>query len=245
MNGIELNTIFYSKGNIELAYELKKACRNISANVFNIRQFSEMVYTLNGVNISILFLDYDKMEIPQAIMDFVVNYNFNNPINIVFITENDVPGIEFDNRKFYKVNPKSIQSDLFKLEPQLKYTVAMKKPNSIDVNNLNQELTDYLISNGFSTLHKGFSYMKECIVYAVTQKGSVGSLNSEIYPYVAAKFNTIVENVERNIRNAVQQAKKINFNNSDICKLSDSTKMSNKVIIGYIVERSLANLRRA
>lgn len=240
-----MNTIFYSKGNVELAYELKKTCRNINANVYNIRQFTELIFSVNETNPSILFLDYDYMEIPEAVMDFVVNYKFNNPISIVFITDQTIPNINFDNSNFYQISAKSLQTDLYNIEAKLKYTSAFKKNNSYNFDNLHKDITDYLIANGFSTFHKGFAYIKECIVFIVTQKGSVGSLNSEVYPYVASKFNTIVENVERNIRNAVLQAKKINFNNNDICKLLESTKMSNKVIIGYIVDRSLNNLKHA
>lgn len=245
MNAIEMNTIFYSKGNVELAYTLKKACRNINANVFNVRQFTELVFTLNETNTSVLFLDYDFMEIPLAVFDFIKEYNFNNPISIVLITDKDTPEVDLEKPNYYKISPNSIQTELYKIEAELKYTAAMKKNVTVNNNQLGEEITEYLIANGFSPFHKGFAYMKECIVFAVTQKGSIGSLNSEIYPYVASKYNTVVENVERNIRNAVLQAKKINFNNNDICKLADSTKMSNKVIIGYLVEKSLNNIKRA
>lgn len=245
MNGIEMNTIFYSKGSVDLAYELKKACRNINANVFNIRQFTELVFTLNETHTSILFLDYDFMEIPQAVIEFIAEYDFQNPISIVLITDKDVNLSVNSNAKFYKISPHNIQDQLYELEDKFKFTAAQKKSGIYNLEEIGEEITDYLIMNGFSTLHKGFSYIKECILFAVTQRGSIGSLNSDIYPYVASKFNTIVENVERNIRNAVVQAKKINFNNSDICKLAESTKMSNKVIIGYIVERALNKLKRA
>ena len=245
MNSIELNTVFYSKGNVELAYELKKACRNINANVYNIKQFAELVFALNETHTSVLFLDYDYMEIPQAVMEYVVHYDFHNPVSIVLITDKDID-INFDSKSnFYKISPSNIPEQLNKLEDKLKFTAAQWKSTFRNVKEFGDEITDYMISNGFSTLHKGFAYIKECIIFAVTQKGSMGSLNSDIYPYVASKFNTIVENVERNIRNAMLQAKKINFNNNDICKLAETTKLSNKVIIGYIVERSLNKLLRA
>ena len=245
MNSIELNTVFYSKGNVELAYELKKACRNINANVYNIRQFAELVFTLNETHTSVLFLDYDCMEIPQAVMEYVIHYDFHNPVSIVLITDKDID-VNFDSKsKFYKISPNNIQDGINFLEDKLKLTAAQWKSSFRNIREFGEEITDYLILNGFSTLHKGFAYIKECIVFAVTQKGSMGSLNSEIYPYVASKFNTIVENVERNIRNAVLQAKKNDFNNNDLCKLADSTKLSNKVVIGYIVERSLNKLLRA
>lgn len=244
MNSIELNTVFYSKGNVELAYELKKACRNINANVYNIRQFAELVFTLNETHTSVLFLDYDYMDIPQAVMEYVIHYDFHNPVSIVLITDKEID-MNFDSKSnFYKISPNNILEQLEMLEDKLKFTAAQWKNSFRNIKEFGEEITDYLISNGFSTLHKGFAYIKECILFAVVQKGAMGSLNSDIYPYVASKFNTIVENVERNIRNAVQQAKKINFNNEDLCKLS-VTKLSNKVIIGYIVERSLNKLLRA
>ena len=244
MNSIELNTVFYSKGNVELAYELKKACRNINANVYNIRQFAELVFTLNETHTSVLFLDYDYMEIPQAVMEYVIHYDFHNPVSIVLITDKDID-MDFDSKSnFYKISPNNILEQLEALEDKLKFTAAQWKNSFRNINEFGEGITDYLISNGFSTLHKGFAYIKECILFAVVQKGAMGSLNSDIYPYVASKFNTIVENVERNIRNAVQQAKKINFNNNDLCKLCVN-KLSNKVIIGYIVEMSLNKLLRA
>ena len=240
-----MNTIFYSKGNVELAYELKKACRNINANVFNIRQFTELIFTVNEINPSILFLDYDFMEIPEAVLDYVTNFKFNNPISVVFITNNELADVDFEGSNFYKISPSNLQAELYNIEAKLKYTSAMKRGVNINPSQISEEITEYLISNGFSTQHKGFGFIKEAIIFIISQKGAVGSLNSEVYPYIASKFNTIVENVERNIRNAVLQAKKNNFNNNDIYKLLNYTKMSNKVVIGYIVDRALNQLKQA
>lgn len=245
MNDIEMNAIFYSKGNIELAYSLKKACRNINANVFNVIQFTELIYRLNDTSTSIVFLDYDNMEGVSSVLDFILNYNFNEYLSVVVITDKETPEIDFSKQNFYKISPLNLQNDLYFIEHKLKYTSALRRNIDCNLNELGEEVTDYLIVNGFSPQHKGFAYIKECIMFVVTQRGALGSLSSEVYPYVATKFNTVVENVERNIRNAILQAKKINFKNNDICKLTSGTRLSNKVVLGYLVDRSLNNIKKA
>ncbi len=240
MKDIEMNAIFYSKQNIELAYTLKKACRNINSNVFNVRQFTELIYRLNDNSISILFLDYNSMEVAESVLDFILHYNFEREISIVLITDDEVPEIDFTKPNFYKISPKSIQKDLYEIQNKLKYTATLRRNIDSNIHQLSEEISDYLIVNGFSPRHKGFAFIKECVLFAVNKNGTLGSLSTEVYPFIATKYNTVVENIERNIRNAVEQAKKVNFNNNDICKLTNGTKLSNKVIIGYIVDRSIS-----
>lgn len=243
MNDIEMNAVFYSKGSIELAYSLKKACREININVFNVKQFTELVYRLNDTSTSLVFLDYNSMEVGASVLDFIINYNFNDSISVVVITNDDTTEFDASIPNVYKISPNSLSTSLKSIEHKLKYTAALRRNIDVNLNKLSEELTDYLIQNGFSPRHMGFSYIKECIIFAVSQRGSLGSLNSEIYPYVATKFNTVVENVERNIRNAVQQAKKLNFKNNDIFKLTENTKTSNKVIIAYLIDKYMSTLK--
>lgn len=244
MNDIEMNAIFYSKQNIELAYTLKKVCRTINANVFNVSQFTELIYRLNDNSVSILFLDYNSMEVAESVLDFVLNYNFEREISIILITDDLVPEVDFTKSNFYRISPKNIQEDLTNIQNKLKYTTTIRRNMDTNIHKLSEDVTDYLIDNGFSPQHKGFAYIKECVLFAVSKNGKLGSLSSEVYPIIATKYNTVVENIERNIRNAVEQAKKLNFNNNDICKLNNGSKLSNKVIIGFIVDRSISLLKK-
>ena len=104
MSDIEINAIFYSKDDVQLAYTLKKACRDININVYNIRQFTDMIYRLKDCSNAVLFLDYKSLDNANVVCDFIVSYNINKCMSIVFINDEKPKSINFENQNFYFKN---------------------------------------------------------------------------------------------------------------------------------------------
>lgn len=245
MSDIEINAIFYSKDDVQLAYTLKKACREININVYNIRQFTDMIFRLKDCSNAVLFLDYNSLDNANVVCEFIVNYNINKCMSVVIISEEKPTDINFNTQNFYFIKSTNVYEDLKEIEHSLKINAVFKKNLTECKNNLCEVITEYLLENGFTPQHKGFAYIKECVLYSVNEKGALCALSSDVYPFVASKFNTTPENVERNIRNAISQASKTNFKNKDISKLLVNTKISNKVILGYLVDKSSNDIKKA
>ena len=77
---------------------------------------------------------------------------------------------------------------------------------SIDVyhNNLQISITKILHELGVPSHIKGYQYIREGITIIFEKPGVIGGITKELYPDIAAKFETTVSRVERAIRHAIE-----------------------------------------
>lgn len=66
------------------------------------------------------------------------------------------------------------------------------------------QATNLLVSLGFSTKLRGYSYLREAIL--LMSRNPLQSITKELYPSVAKQFSSTPTQVERSIRNAIQHA---------------------------------------
>lgn len=85
-------------------------------------------------------------------------------------------------------------------------------------NNIELIMSKLLLSMNFSLQLKGSAYLKDAVEYCFLQTRDIKiSLSGEVYPYIASKRNVKVRNVERDLRNAIQNC----FYNGNILILND------------------------
>lgn len=77
---------------------------------------------------------------------------------------------------------------------------------SIDVykNNLQISITKILHELGVPSHIKGYQYIREGITIIYENPDVIGGITKELYPDIAAKFETTVSRVERAIRHAIE-----------------------------------------
>ena len=73
-------------------------------------------------------------------------------------------------------------------------------------NNLETSVTEILHQIGVPAHIKGYHYLREGIILAVTDSEVLGSITKILYPMVAKKFSTTSSRVERAIRHAIEVA---------------------------------------
>ena len=87
----------------------------------------------------------------------------------------------------------------------------------------------------------GFLHLQEAILITVTDPQALRKITTDLYPRIAAQFQTSPKNVERCIRNAIEAT----FERGDIAMLqthfahflnNENAKPSNKEFIGYLAE---------
>ena len=71
---------------------------------------------------------------------------------------------------------------------------------------INNEVASIMYDIGVPVHIKGYNYLKEAIVKACEDKSLLGALTKELYPMIAAQFETTPSKVERSIRNAIKLA---------------------------------------
>ena len=82
--------------------------------------------------------------------------------------------------------------------------------------------------------YKGYKYLREAIVLLCDNvNAESGSFNKYIYPSIASKYNTTPQNVERNIRFAVNK----------ICSLNSEQDLKEKLGISPELLKKLTNVK--
>lgn len=121
--------------------------------------------------------------------------------------------------------------------------VNMSKTKNLD---LKRAIYDELIYLGYMPTHKGFKYLLETIYIKILNLNA-DNLSKDIYPIVAKKFNTTIENVKYNIRNATEamyyncrEEKLIQYVGYDISN-TPKTKLIVTAIENHI-ERNIADI---
>ena len=82
-------------------------------------------------------------------------------------------------------------------------------------------LNNYLKELGFETKYTGYNYLKMALTMALEDKSIIKSLQSQVYPTIASRYHTSIQNVTRNIRSLINKTcQKVNFDKL-FCKKSN------------------------
>ena len=185
--------IFIIDKNVEYSVKLLNSFSNSNSNVriANIANSVEEIYNLiNNNNFDIILLDYKILS--HTKLDLCTQ-NFIQKHKKVII-------VLFDNIKQMNQNTEYIGAlknnfnDL--LNKILK--ICSKKPESKIIKNRIKRELEYL---GYNPNHLGTNYIAE-IIYIVYCTNFEGSLEKQIYPYVAAAHNKTVNTIKCNVINA-------------------------------------------
>ncbi len=124
----------------------------------------------------IVSTSYNASEVIRQVSDFGVNYFILKPFELV------------------------------DLEKRIKNLFREDEGKSIDLNynNLQISITKVLHELGIPSHIKGYQYIREGISIIYNKPETIGGITKELYPELAAKFDTTVSRVERAIRHAIE-----------------------------------------
>ena len=185
----------------------------------------------------VIFIDCKTIQANDTIISFIKsNSNSKNSIIVGMDDEqcqNQFEGIDFT------VSSKNLFEDLKELQNKFMDRIANQNVSKYNLNEINTFVSNYLLSLGFLPKHIGFAYMKQVIQIAVKHE-MIGSLSKDIYPIVASTFKTQVQNVERNIRNAIERAcNSKEMKESEVGQLLVNGKISNRAFLSYLLDKVL------
>ncbi len=125
----------------------------------------------------------DTLIIQQAI-DMGVTYFFYKPIDALSVY----------SRIFDTVNAKKNSSGK---APSTKKEVDIK---------IEEWIVNYMRLLGIGAHLKGYEYIKCATIYCIEHGGRIPNISTELFPYIAEKYNTSWKSVDRNIRTAIEYA---------------------------------------
>ena len=71
---------------------------------------------------------------------------------------------------------------------------------------IKNEITDMLLNAGFEPQNRGFNYVRDSILFVSQNKAAIHTITKELYPAIAANYNTTASRVERAIRHEIELA---------------------------------------
>lgn len=132
--------------------------------------------------------------------------NINKPIIVStsYNTEDIIRRVSEYNVNYFILKP----FDLADLEKRIIECVN-KKPTKGTIinlyhNNLQISVTKLLHELGVPSHIKGYQYIREGVIMLYERPDIVGGITKELYPEIAAKYDTTVSRVERAIRHAIE-----------------------------------------
>jgi two-component system response regulator (stage 0 sporulation protein A) len=203
---LNLTALLYSNRNIDLAYKAKKICREVSINLINALDFVDLTLKIMELKPQIVFFDLSTIQLEKQIMELFISKGEYYIPNIVLIYETKEQLKEHEEFNFSTITLDELETLLQKEEKNFKLNAVLSQKEKNHRTSFSSKVNTHLFSMGFSPKHRGYSYLLEAIKIVMSKNGVIGSLNTEVYPLICAKFKTTVSNVERNIRNAISCA---------------------------------------
>lgn len=240
MAKVEINALFYSKQNLNMAYELKRVCREIGISLIYAFEIPDLVRYLTELNVEVVFIDCTTLKLNENIISFIKSYSNSKSTIIACIAQDSNCELKEVNGVDYIIQKGNMVEELKQLENAISFMLAKPRNVEYNINEINSYVTNYLLTIGVAPKHMGFTFIKQVIELAVKNNGIMGSLSREVYPTVASKNKTLPQNIERNIRNAIECAcKSSELKKDNIKHLISNNKISNRAFLSYLLDKVL------
>ena len=236
------SALLVTKRDYLLTETIRYICRDQKVNLIYCLNKAEMVHQTFNNKPEIVFFDEENVDFPYDIYkEFVDSKLFYIP-EMVLITQTPAK-FDFKDSTIKVVNKKNLCQEIPTLLKETK-----EKPLQVlsaEVCEKIKEKTTLLLNDlGITPKFLGYDYIKELVVLIKTDKRLLQSFNKKLYPILAMKLNINVNNIERNIRNAILVASKRSKNRrlfDEICNRNSlivkSSIPSNKQFLTWVVEQ--------
>lgn len=236
------SALLFSKKDYSLAEAIKYICRDKKFNLTYCLTFPEVIHHVINSKPEILFFDAEHIEFNYSLYkDFVSSKLFFMPkiiilsLNPTFYSLNEPNLTVVDKNNFTD----KILQILEQTEEKTSKGLSAEK-----ICEIKNKATKMLYDLGITTKYLGYDYIRELVVHIIEDKRMLRSFNKKLYPKLAMKYNTQVNNIERNIRNAITIASQRSKNKtlfdeiSGRCLLSNAGPVpSNKQFITWLVDK--------
>lgn len=236
------SALLVSKKDYLLAEVVRYICREQKVNLIYCLNKAEMVHQTFNNKPEIVFFDEENVEFPYEIYkEFVDSKLFYVP-EMVLITPNPSK-FELADDSIKIVNKNNVSEEIPTMLKEAKEKPLLTLSQE-EVERIKEKTAHLLNDLGITPKFLGYDYIKELVVLIKADKRLMQSFNKKLYPILAVKLNTNVNNIERNIRNAILVASKRSKNRrlfDEICNRNSlivkSSIPSNKQFLTWVVEQ--------
>ena len=236
------SAVLFSKKDYALGEALRLLCRNKKVNLVYCLTFPELLSNLINSNPEIIFFDCELTNFPYNIYkEFKETKLFYVPKIVILTPQPQL--FQFENEDIVVLNKCNFSDSVeLMLEKTKEKEAKIVKPEELE--NVKNKTTKILSEVGITTKYLGYEYIRELVVIIYKDKRLLQSFNKKVYPKLAMKYNTQINNVERNIRNAITVASQRSKNRIVFDEISGRASLtdvgpvpSNKQFITWLLEK--------
>lgn len=202
-----LTGLLYSKKNYQLESKLNKICKKRNVFLATSMDFIELTIKNSEIKPKFIFCDLSTINLIDYKMKAFTSRQEFKDVNIIFINNGNNQGLKFESNydNIHYVSIENFEELFDKLLHEVDIAKMISGTYSVNNYQLNNDIYKLLSLLGFSVKFTGYKYLCDCIKNVILNDCVIKSLTSEQYVYVATKYKTNVVNVERNIRNAINE----------------------------------------
>ncbi len=236
------SAVLFSKRDYSLGEALRLICRNEKVNLVYCLTFPELLNNVISSNPEIIFYDAESNEFPYNIYREFKEANIFYVPKVVVLTNNPEK-YNYEDEGLFIVDKRNFSGNVTAMLSKTKEREAKSiDPEKIEC--VRNKTTKLLSEIGITTKYLGYEYIRELVVIVYKDKRLLQSFNKKVYPKLAMRYNTQVNNVERNIRNAITVASQRSKNRivfdeiSGRSALNDASPIpSNKQFITWLLDK--------
>lgn len=233
------SALLFSKKDYVLGDSLRNICRSERVNLIYALTFPEVLHHVINSHPEVIFFDSEFVNFRfDLYSDFVKTRYFEIPKIIIFSLEPEK--ITYKDENIFVVDKKNYYEKVLNILSKIeeKKSIELQQEN---LERCKEETIKLLLELGITTKYLGYEYIKELVIDVIRDKRMLKSFNTKLYPKLAVRYNTQVNNIERNIRNAIAIANKRCRNKelySEVCGNNNFEDIpSNKQFITWLVEK--------
>ena len=232
----DISALFYSKDNNVLGKRIKENMAKFGFEITYANSLADVIDLVYTGDRTLIFVDKIFRKYKNFIYEITKSKLFNNVL-VVFVDDDYMYYEEcISSNNFFTISEQNFEKELGNILRQCRTYISNK--HTINMFLVSDIVSGYLTQLGFSPKHAGYRYIKQCVEYAIQNSFSIGkSLYKDTYLFVARKNNGSCASIERNIRNAINQAKiNTGFEVEGFPDLK-SKKITNRFFLSYIVDK--------
>ena len=205
MKKLDTNALLFSNRNIELAYTLKKICREIGIHVTNCDSTTSLI--MHQIQIHPQVMIFDLTQNSLCDLDFVKAFcekGFYFVPNIIIISD-EIINIDFPTQSgLFIFKNSNLECQLHNVINNIRLNIIKNKVQRYSESLINEGIIECLKLLCFNKKHKGYKYLKDCVSMTIVNDGICNNLTNVVYPAVAAINYTTLPSIERDIRTCIK-----------------------------------------
>jgi hypothetical protein len=229
MNSMSSAIIF--SNNSTYAYNFRTKVNGIGINAEYRSKICDLIDYILDNDEGIIFVDNKSVRLHNYLKKYSLVQDSKN-FSFVFLTDNYTLNVDCDNVYTFRSCYDNIQETIEKIQ----YNIESRNNNIDNPSNACIEKYLLIINKEFGLSEKltGTNYINECVKIFLTSKDKRYNILKEAYKIVAKHYKKNIENIEKSIRLAINNA--INKNKESFFDVFHKDRITNSDFISYLVD---------